>query len=104
MTQGFALGWTAAPVLVDATFARFTPTGARLVGCSNASSPIQCVDFDFQSTLTNVGPVSMSGAADMTSTFRFTVRSGLNGTVVECSGMTIPSTPSESHMFTVAGK
>ena len=103
MTQGFILSWTAAPVLVDATFARFTPTGARLVGCSNASSPVQCADFDFEATLTSVGSVQ-SGAADMTSTFMFTARAGLNGTVVECSGTTLPPTPSESHMFTVAGK
>ena len=103
MNQGFSISWTAAPLLVDATFARFTPTGARLVGCSNASSPVQCVDFDFQSILTNVGPVQ-SGAADMTSTFRFTATTGLNGTVVDCSGTTLPLTPSESHMLTVAGK
>ena len=103
MTQGFVIGWTAAPVLVDATFTRFTPTGPRVVGCSNASSPVQCVDFDFQSTLTNVGPVQ-NGAADMTSTFRLTVRAGLNGTVVECSGTTSPPTASESHTLTVVGK
>ena len=103
MTQGFTLSWTAAPILVDATFARFTPTGARVVGCSNASSPVQCADFDFQSTLTNVGPVQ-SGAADMTSTFRFTVRAGLNGTVVECSGITSPPTPPENNTLIVAGK
>ena len=103
MTQGFVIGWTAAPVLVDATFTRFTPTGPRLVGCSNASSPVQCVHFDFQATLTSVGPVQ-SGAADMTSTFRFTARAGVNGTVVECSGTTLPTTPSENHTFTIAGK
>ena len=103
VTQGFLIGWTAAPVLVDATFTRFTPTGPRLVGCSNASSPVQCVDFDFQSILTNVGPVQ-SGAADMTSTFRFTARAGLNRTMVECSGTTSPPTPAETHTFTVAGK
>ena len=103
MTQGFTIGWTAAPLLVDATFARFTPSGPRLVGCSNASSPVQCADFDFQSILTSVGPVQ-SGAADMTSTFRFTVRAGLNGTVVDCIGTTSPPTPSESHTLTVVGK
>ena len=103
MTQGFTLGWTAAPVLVDNTVVVFTPSDQRtMLGCSNVSS-IQCADFDFQATLTSVGPVQ-SGAADMTSTFTFTVRTGLNGTVVECSGTTSPSTPSESHTFTAAGK
>ena len=104
MNQGFVLDWTAAPLLVDATFARFTPSGPSLVGCSNASSPVQCVDFDFEATLTSVGPLDMRGAADMTSTFRFTVRAGLNGTVVDCIGTTSPPTPSESHTLTVVGK
>ena len=103
MTQGFVIGWTAAPVLVDATFVRFTPSDQRTRGCSNASSPVQCAEFDFQGTVTSVGLVQ-SGAADMTSTFTFTATAGLNGTVVECSGTTSPPTPSESHAFTVAGK
>ena len=103
LTQGFLIGWTAAPVLVDATFVQFTPTDPRMLGCSNVSSPVQCAEFEFLATLTSVGPVQ-SGAADMTSTFRFTARAGLNGTEVECSGTTSPPTPSESHTFTVAGK
>ena len=103
MTQGFSIGWTATPILVDNTLVVFVPSDQRrMVGCSNISS-IQCADFDFLATLTSVGPVQ-SGAADMTSTFRFTVRAGLNGTVVECSGTTSPPTPSESHMLTVVGK
>ena len=105
VTQGFALGWTAAPVLVDNTFVVFTPTDLRMLGCSNVSSPVQCNEFDFLATLTNVGPRDiMTGAADMTSTFRFTARAELNGTVVECTGTTSPPTPSVNHMFTVAGK
>ena len=103
MTQGFTIGWTAAPVLVDTTLVVFIPFDQRrMLGCSNVSS-IQCADFDFQATLMSVGPVQ-SGAAEMTSTFTFTTRAGLNGTVVECSGTTSPPTPSESHTFTIAGK
>ena len=102
MNQGFVLLWGAAPVL-DAALVQFAPTDSRILGCSNVSS-IQCDDFDFQATLTSVGTVSMNCAANMTSMFRFTTRAGLNGTVVECSGLTSPPTPSESHMFTVAGK
>ena len=101
VTQGFLIGWSAAPFL-DAALVQFAPTDSRILGCSNISS-IQCDDFDFMATLTSVGPVQ-SGAADMTSTFRFTVRAGLNGTVVECSGTTSLPTPSESHMLTVVGK
>ena len=65
---------------------------------------MQCAGFDFVATLTNVGPRDMNGLADMTSTFRFTARVGLNQTVVQCSGTTSPPTPSESLNFTVAGK
>ena len=104
VTQAITLGWTAAPVLVNPSLLRFTtsdPAG-RLVGCSDIAA-IQCADLDFQATLTSVVTVSMT-AADMTSTFRFTARPGLNGTVVECSGFTIPSTPSESHTLIVAGE
>ena len=77
------------------------PSDQRMRGCSNASSPVQCTEFDFQGTITSVGSV-VNGAADMTSTFRFTTRAGLNGTVVECTGATSPPTSSESHTFTVA--
>ena len=102
MTQTFLIGWGAAPVL-DAALVQFAPTNSRILGCRNVTA-IQCDDFDFLATLTSVGTVDMTGAADMTSTFRFTARAGLNGTVVECSGTTSPPIPSESHMFTVAGK
>ena len=104
VTQGFTLTWTAAPVLVNPSLVRFTTSdlAGRMVGCSDIST-IQCADFDFQATLTSVGTVSMN-VADMTSTFRFTARPGLNGTVVECSGLTIPSTPSANHTLTIAGK
>ena len=104
VTQTFLIGWTAAPVLVNPSLVRFTtsdPAG-RLVGCSDIAA-IQCADFDFQATLTSVGTV-VNSQADMTSTFRFTARAGLNGTVVECSGLTIPSTPSANHTLTIAGK
>ena len=64
-----------------------------MVGCSDIAS-IQCNNIDFQATLTSVGTVDMNGARDMTSTFRFTATTRLSGTVVECNGFTIPSTPS----------
>ena len=102
VTQGFLIGWGATPVL-DAALVQFAPSDPRILGCSNVTA-IQCGDFDFQATLTSVGTVSMIGAADMTSTFRFTARAGLNGRVVECTGTTSPPTPSESYTFTVAGK
>ena len=104
LTQGFSISWTAAPVLVDAALVRFvtSDSAGRMRGCSDIQA-IQCADFDFQATLASVGPV-MNGARDMTSTFTFTTRPGLNGTVVECNGFTIPSTPSVNHTLIVAGK
>ena len=104
VTQAFTLGWTAAPVLVNPSLLRFTTfdSAGRMVGCSDIST-IQCADFDFQATLMSVGSV-VNSAADMISTFRFTARPGLNGTVVECSGLTTPSTPSANHTLTISGK
>ena len=101
VTQGFLIGWSAAPVL-DAALVQFAPTDSRILGCSNVTA-IQCDDFDFQATLTSVGTVSMNGAADMTSTFRFTARPSLNGTVAECTRTTSPSTPSANHTLIIAG-
>ena len=100
VTQGFLIGWGATPVL-DAALVQFAPTDSRILGCSNVTA-IQCDDFDFQATLTSVGPVQ-NGQADMTSIFRFTARPRLNGTVVECTRTTSPSTPPANHTLIIAG-
>ena len=102
VTAAIAISWTVTPIFVIESLVRFLPTTPlnQRVTCST----MQCAGFDFLATLTNVGPLDMNGAADMTSTFRFTARAGLNGTVVQCSGTTLPSTPSESRDFIVAGK
>ena len=102
VTTAIAISWTVAPIFVMESLVRFGPTTPlnQEVTCTT----MQCAGFDFLATLTNVGPLDMNGLADMTTTFRFTARAGLNGTVVQCSGATSPSTPSESLNFTVAGK
>ena len=100
MTQGFLIGWSAAPVL-NAALVQFAPTDSRMLGCSNVTA-IQCDDFDFLATLMSVDTVQ-NGQADMSSTFRFTARAGLNGTVVECTRTTLPSTPSANHTLIIAG-
>ena len=102
MTAAAAISWTVAPIFVMESLVRFVPTTPlnQRVTCTT----MQCAGFDFVATLTNVGPLDMNGLADMTSTFRFTARAELNGTVVQCSGQTSPSTPAESHNFIVAGK
>lgn len=101
VTLGFDIGWTVPPVLVDTALVVFIPANPKVLRCSDFSA-IQCADLDFQANLTVVGAV-VNGAADMTSTFRFTARAGLNGTVVECSGLTSSLTTS-NHTLTVAGK
>ena len=102
VTTAIAISWTVAPIFVMESLVRFVPTTPlnQRVTCTT----MQCAGFDFVATLTNVGPLDMNGLADMTTTFRFTARAELNRTVVQCSGTTSPSTPSESHNVTVAGK
>ena len=102
VTTAATIFWIVAPIFVMQSLVRFVPTTPlnQRVTCTT----MQCAGFDFVATLTNVGPLDMNGAADMTSTFRFTATTELNQTVVQCSGTTSPPTPSESHNFTVAGK
>ena len=103
VTTAIGISWTVVPIFVMESLVRFVPTTPlnQRVTCTT----MQCAGFDFLATLTNVGPLDiMTGAADMTTTFRFTARAELNGTVVQCSGTTSPSTPSESCNFTVAGE
>jgi len=49
---------------------------------------VQCTDINFQAELTGIGTPDMNNLADLTSTFRFTATAELNGTLVECSGVT----------------
>ena len=103
VTTAATISWIVAPIFVMENLVRFVPTTPlnQRVTCTT----MQCAGFDFVATLTNVGPRDIvTGAADMTSTFRFTARAELNRTVVQCSGATSPSTPSESLNFTVAGE
>ena len=101
VTLGYDIGWTVPPVLADTTLVVFIPANQRVLRCNDFPA-IQCADLDFQANLTAVGTV-VNGAADMTSTFRFTARAGLNKTVVECSALTSSLTTS-NHTFTVAGE
>jgi len=104
--QGASVTWTAAPVLMDPTavvFVSTSPSDERQLGCSDASSPVQCGDLDYQATLTSVGTVDMNGAADLTSTFRFTAKAELNGTVVECSAVTTTTTQPATQTLNIVG-
>jgi len=105
VTGAFSITWTAASVLVDATLLRFTPTtqpSERMRSCSDPSSPIQCAALDYQATLTSVGTLDMNGAADLTSTFRFTATAELNGTVVRCSAAALTGAQMDNQDLIVA--
>ena len=85
LTQGSFLEWTAEPFL-SATELRFTPTtpaNSRMVDCDDYVN-IQCTVFDFQSTVSITNINAGMTLADLTSTFRFTARAEINGTVVRC--------------------
>ena len=101
--QGGAITWTAAPVLVDPTAVVFLAATPSDNSRSCGPSTVQCADLDYQATFTNVGPLT-SGRADMTSTFRFTARAEFNGTVVQCSAVTDPATPSATQILNVSGE
>ena len=102
--QGAIIGWTADPVLVDSTLLRFqdtSPSGESR-SCSDTPS-ILCADLDYLATLINVTN-SMGNVADLTSTFRFTARAELNGTVVDCSGLTATGTQTATQTLIIAGE
>ena len=106
VTQAASITWTAAPVLVGTSvrFRSISPSDEWQLSCSDTSSPVQCADLDYQATLTSVGIVDMIGAADLMSTFRFTARAELNGTVVQCSTVNVPNAPPDSQVLNVAGE
>ena len=103
--QAAIVGWTAAPVLTDLTAVLFVATASsdqRTRDCSAVSS-IRCTDLDFYANFTNISAVQ-NGIADLNSTFRFTARAGLNGTVVQCTAATPSDAPRANQSLIVAGK
>ena len=85
VTQGSILEWTAEPFLsgADLRFTPTTPANSRMRGCDDYVN-IQCTVFDFQSTVSITNINAGMTLADLTSTFRFTARAEINGTVVRC--------------------
>ena len=96
--------WTAPPVFRSDNDVQFVPTSTqRMLNCSNVLN-INCADLDFRAALTSVGTIDMnSGTADMTSTFRFTATVALNGTVIQCSGLTAAGTEMANQTLIVEG-
>ena len=92
VTQGIALDWIVEPFIsgTDIRFRNSTPTNSRSVDC-NSVSPPQCDNINFMVTLTNTTnsmTVMNIAVADITSTLTFNAAARLNGTVVQCRGVT----------------
>ena len=101
--QAAIVGWTAAPVLTDPTAVLFVVTADQTTRDCSAISSIQCSDLDFYANFTNISAVQ-NGVADLNSTFRFTARAELNGTVVQCTAATASDAPRANQSLIVAGK
>ena len=103
--RGRTLEWTAKPFIIHNNRLQFSstaPPGDRVLDCSDPTSPVLCADFDYQATLTIVSTLR-HGFADMTSTFRFTASARVNGTVVQCKGLTVTEDQMASHTLNVTG-
>ena len=86
VTQANVLQWVALPFIMsdNTNIPRFSFSTAEntVLDCSNSSSAVQCSEFDYRATLTDVSTVQ-NGFADMTSTFRFTANARVNGTQLQ---------------------
>ena len=103
--QGVTLEWLAQPFITPVNRVQFTSSSPEnaVIDCNDNSSAVQCSDFDYQATLTDVDNVG-GGFADMTSTFRFTANAMLNGTVVECSVTILTGSLGSNSTLNMAGE
>ena len=106
VTQAAVLEWTAEPFINSTNrrqFSRTTPPEDRVLSCSNHStSAVKCTDLDYYATLISVSAIR-NEFADMTSTFGFTASVRVNGTVVQCKGVTATEDQIGSHTLIVTG-
>ena len=105
VAQAATLDWIGEPFISESNRLQFTtttPPGNRVLACGTSTSPVQCAEFDYRATLTNVGPVQ-SSIADMTSTFSFTASARVNGTVVQCRGSTATGVQMVNNTLIVTG-
>ena len=105
VTQSAVLEWTAEPFINSLNrrqFSSASPPGDRALSCSNRTSSINCTDFDYYTTLTRVSAFQ-NGFADMVSTFGFTASARVNGTVVQCRGLTATEDQMANRILNVTG-
>ena len=103
VNQGFALDWIVEPFLPRSARIQFTSTDntGRSFDCNDVTA-VNCTDFDFVATLTNIANPT-AGVADIVSTLTFTATVTLNGTVVQCRGTTANGLPIANSSLSVAG-
>ena len=105
VTERLILEWTAEPFIMHSNRLQFTsttPSEDRALACSDPTSPVQCIDFDYHATLTSVSAIR-NEFADMISTFRFTASASVNGTVVQCRGLTATEDQMASQTLNITG-
>ena len=105
VTQAAVLEWTAEPFINSTNrrqFSSTTPPGYRVLSCSNHTSSVKCTDLDYYATLTRVRAFQ-NGFADMVSTFGFTASAWVNGTVVQCRGLTATEDQMANRTLNVTG-
>ena len=105
VTQAVVLEWTAEPFINTTNRRQFSSTALpedRVVACSDPFSPIKCTDFDYHATLTSVSAIQ-NRFADMTSTFMFTASARMNGTMVQCKGVTATEDQIANSILKVTG-
>ena len=105
VTQAAVLEWTAEPFINSIhrqQFSSTTPPEGRVLSCSDPTSDVKCTNLDYYANLTRVRAIR-NGFADMTSTFRFTASTRVNGTVVQCKGLTATEGQTASQTLNVTG-
>ena len=107
VTQALVLEWTAEPFINSTNrrqFSSTTPPGDRdrFLSCSNRTSSVKCTDLDYYATLLRVRAFQ-NGFADMVSTFGFTASARVNGTVVQCRGLTATEDQMANRTLNVTG-
>ena len=105
LTQVSVLDWTAEPFISTSNrlqFSRTTLPRDRVLACSNHTSVVKCTDLDYTATITSITAIQ-NGFADMVSTFTFTASARVNGTVVQCRGLTVTEHQTASHTLNVTG-
>ena len=95
VNQRVVLDWIVEPFISGSDLIRFPTisTSGEIVNCNDVVA-VQCEHFNFVATLTN----HMIAMVDITSMLTFTATARLDGTVVQCRGLTADAVPIQSNL------